>query len=124
MNSRRRGVVVVELLLGVGLRVGLVVHASRRGRAWCRVHVTRCRSWVVGAGVVVDSHGLLGGVAGVRVHPPRKLVRLAVHGSGVVHDSRGAGGRVVLQVWLQRQIHLRTKLVNALHVGVDGSLRA
>ena len=107
MNSRRRGVVVVELLLGVGLGVGLGmglgvgVHASRRRRAWSGVHVTRCRSWVVGAGVVVDSHGLLGGVAGVRVHPARKLVRLAVHGSGIVHDSGGAGGWVVLQVWIQ-----------------------
>lgn len=120
MNSRRRGVVAVELLLGVGVGV----HASRRGRACCRVHVARWRSWVVGAGVVVDSHCLLGGVAGVVVHPTtRKLMRLAVHGPGVVHDSGGAGGWVVLQVWIQREIHLGTKLVDPLHVGVDGGLR-
>lgn len=90
---------VLELLL---LRVVLVVHTSRRGRAW--VHVTR-GAWVVGAGVVVDGHALLRRVPGVRVcgrHPSRELWLLAAHGSCVVHSPGGARRGVVLQVGVER----------------------
>ena len=96
MNGRRGRVEVLELLL---LRM---VHASHWRRAG--VHVGR-GSRVVGVGVVVHSHTLLGGMGGVWVcggHPSRELLLLAVHGPGVVHSPSGAGWGVVLKVGVER----------------------